>query len=325
VGLHYLAHTNLPAGELAAAASQIEESCSITDATGNKPVAYTELALAAFRGREAEASSLIRNAVRMASANGHGRVVSFATYASAVLYNGIGRYDSARDAALRVIERDVAGYGSLVVAELAEAASRTGNIDLVHRALAWIVERTAARATAWSRGIEARIRALVSEGDHADKLYRESIALLGETRLRVELARGHLVYGEWLRRARHRVEARYELTIAHDMLAAMGLEGFAQRALSELQASGATTRNRGITAREELTAQEHHIARLASQGLSNPDIGIQLFLSARTVEWHLRKVFTKLGISSRLQLSTALALNDDPRPEKSFRDVGLNR
>ncbi len=310
VGLHYMAHTNLPAGELATAASQIDESCSITEATGNQPVAYTELALAAFRGQEAEVSALIGNTIRTATANGQGRIVSFATYASAVLYNGIGRYDAARDAALRVIDRNVVGYGSLVVAELAEAASRTGDIGLVHRALGWIRERTAAAPTEWSRGIEARIRALISEGDDADRLYRESIALLGATRLRAELARGHLLYGEWLRRERRRVDARKQLGTAHDRLAAMGLEGFARRARDELLATGATARKRGITTREELTAQEDRIARLASQGLSNPEIGVQLFLSARTVEWHLRKVFTKLGISSRVELRAALAPDD---------------
>jgi DNA-binding CsgD family transcriptional regulator len=310
VGLHYLAHTNLPAGELAAAAAQIDESRAITDATGTEPVAYTELALAAFRGREAEASELIRNTVRTATVNGQGRIVSFATYAGAVLYNGIGRYHDARDAALRVIDRDVIGYGSLVVAELAEAASRTGDIELVHRALGWMVERTAATATEWARGIEARIRALASQDDQADPLYRESITLLGQTRLRAQLARGHLLYGEWLRRTRRRVEARDQLTIAHDMLAAMGLEGFTQRARSELEATGATARKRGTITSEELTMREHHIARLASQGLSNPDIGGQLFLSARTVEWHLRNVFTKLGISSRVQLRAALTVDD---------------
>ena len=316
VALHYLAHTNLPAGELALAAAQIDESCAITDATGNTPVAYTELALAAFRGREVEASGLIDNTVRTGTINGQGRIVSFATYASAVLYNGIGRHDAARDAALRVIDRDVLGYGPLVVAELAEAASRTGDIELVHGALEWVAERTAVTATAWARGIEARIRALASEDDQADQLYRESIALLGKTRLRAELARGHLLYGEWLRRARRRVDARHQLTIAHEMLAAMGLEGFAHRARTELEATGATARGRGSTTSEQLTTREHHIARLASQGLSNPDIGVQLFLSARTVEWHLRKVFTKLGISSRVQLKAALILDNEPPPRR---------
>jgi DNA-binding CsgD family transcriptional regulator len=307
VGLHYLAHTNLVAGELAAAAAQIDESSSISDATGSQPVAYTELALAAFRGREAEASALIRSTIRTATANGQGRIVSFATYASAVLYNGIGRYDAARDAALRVIDREVMGYSSLVIAELAEAASRTGDIELIHRALAWMRERTAATPTGWSRGIEARIHALASDGEDADRLYLESIALLGGTRLRAELARGHLLYGEWLRRERRRADARGQLGTAHEMLVEMGLEGFAHRARDELLATGATVRKRSISTREELSAQESHIARLASEGLSNPEIGAQLFLSGRTVEWHLRKVFTKLGISSRDHLRAALA------------------
>jgi DNA-binding CsgD family transcriptional regulator len=310
VELHYHAHTNLPAGELAMAASQIDESCSITEAMGNRPVAYTELALAAFRGRESEASALISDAIRTATDNGQGRIVSFATYASAVLYNGIGRYQAARDAALRVIDRDVIGYGSLAVAELAEAASRTGDIGLVHRSLAWIRERTAAAPTDWSRGTEARIRALLSNGDDADRLYRESIALLGATRLRAEAARGHLLYGEWLRRERRRIDARKQLTIAHDRLAAMGLEGFARRARDELLATGATARKRSSPARERLTAQEARIAELAAQGLSNPEIGAQLFLSTRTVEWHLSKVFAKLGIRSRVELRAALAADD---------------
>ena len=306
VGLHYLAHTNLLAGELATAAAQIDESRSITSATGNPPVAYTELALAAFQGRETEASELIRDTIRTATANGQGRIVSFATYASAVLYNGIGRYEAARDAAWRVIERDVIGYGSLVIAELAEAASRTGDVELVHHALAWIQERTAASPTPWATGIEARIGALSSDGDDADRLYRESITLLGGTRLRAELARGHLLYGEWLRRERRRVDARKHLVIAHDMLAVMGLEGFAQRAARELLATGATARKRTSATRDQLTAQENLIARLASEGLTNPEIGVQLFLSPRTVEYHLRKVFTKLGISSRAQLPDLL-------------------
>ena len=315
IALHYLAHINLPAGELAAAAAQIDESSSIADATGNRQVAYTELALAAFRGREAEASALIRNTIRTANANGQGRIVSFATYASAVLYNGLGRYGAARDAARRVIERNVIGYDSLVIAELAEAASRTGDAVLLDDASAWIHERTAATPTDWATGIEARIDALRSVGAEAERKYHESISLLGKTRLRAELARGHLLYGEWLRRERRRVDAREQLSIAHEMLTTMGLEGFARRAGHELLATGATARKRTVTTRDQLTKQEEHIARLAGEGLSNPEIGAQLFLSPRTVEWHLRKVFTKLDVSSRLQLPDALArVDEQPTP-----------
>lgn len=314
VGLHYLAHANLPAGELATAAAQIDESSSITAATGNPPVGYTDLALEAFRGREAQASELIDKTIATAGANGQGRIVSFATYASAVLYNGIGRYGLARDAAQRVIEHDVIGYGSLVIAELAEAASRTGDADLLEQSLAWMRERAVATPTAWAAGIAARIAALASTGEDADRLYRESIGRLGETRLKAELGRGHLLYGEWLRREGHRVDARKQLLIAHDLLIAMGLEGFARRAANELQATGATPRKRTPTTRDHLTTQEQRIAQLAGQGLSNPEIAAQLFLSTKTVEFHLRKVFSKLRISSRVQLPTALA-NRHERPE----------
>ncbi len=311
VGLHYLAHANLPAGALAMAAAQIDESRSITAATGNPPVGYTELALEAFRGREAQASELIHKTIATARASGQGRIVSFATYASAVLYNGIGRYALARDAAQRVIEHDVIGYGSLVIAELAEAASRTGDLDLLEQALAWIRDRAVATPTAWATGIAARIGAMASTGDDADRLYRESIALLGVTRLKAELGRGHLLYGEWLRREGRRVDARKQLLLAHELLVAIGLEGFAQRAAHELQATGATPRKRTPTTRDQLTTQEERIARLAGEGFSNPEIAAQLFLSNKTVEFHLRKVFVKLGISSRVQLTTALGNTDE--------------
>jgi DNA-binding CsgD family transcriptional regulator len=228
-----------------------------------------------------------------------------------VLYNGIGRYALARDAAQRVVEHDVIGYGSLVIAELAEAASRTGDADLLEQALAWMRERAVVTSTAWAAGIAARIGALASNGDDADRLYRESIDLLGQTRLKAEVGRGHLLYGEWLRREGRRVDARGQLLIAHELLVAMGLEGFAQRAAHELEATGATPRKRTPTARDQLTTQERRIARLAGDGLSNPEIAAQLFLSLKTVEFHLHKVFTKLGIGSRVQLPTALANTEE--------------
>jgi ATP/maltotriose-dependent transcriptional regulator MalT len=224
-----------------------------------------------------------------------------------VLYNGLGRHDIARDVAWRAFERDPLGRGPFLVPELAEAASRTGDQALVEAALEWLVERTRVTQTEWALGIEARIRALLSEGDAAGSLYRESIDRLGRTRLRTELARAHLLYGEWLRREHRRVDAREQLRTAHEMLATMGIEAFAERARRELAATGETARKRSLETRDELTAQEAQIARLARDGLSNPEIGTRLFISRRTVEYHLHKVFAKLDISSRNQLHRALA------------------
>jgi DNA-binding CsgD family transcriptional regulator len=225
-----------------------------------------------------------------------------------VLYNGLGRHDAARDAAWRAFERDPVGRGPFLVTELAEAASRTGDAALVRAALEWLSERTAVTPTEWALGIEARVRALVSEGEAAERLYRESIARLGRTRLHVELARAHLLYGEWLRRERRRVDARQQLRTAHEMLTAMGVEAFADRARRELLATGETVRKRTVETRGELTAQEAQIARLARDGLSNPEIGVRLFISPRTVKYHLRKVFLKLGINSRTELGRVLPL-----------------
>jgi DNA-binding CsgD family transcriptional regulator len=223
-----------------------------------------------------------------------------------VLYNGLGRHDLARDAAWQVFERDPVGVGPWLVPELAEAASRTGDAALVKAVLEWLSERTRAAPTEWVLGIEARVRALLSQGDAADALYRESIERLGRTRVRVEVARAHLLYGEWLRRERRRVDARGELRTAHEMLDTMGIEAFAERARRELLATGETARKRTVETRDELTAQEAQIARLARDGLSNPEIGTRLFISPRTVQYHLSKVFAKLGISSRNELDRVL-------------------
>ncbi|HEV8648693.1 MAG TPA: AAA family ATPase [Actinomycetes bacterium] len=221
--LNSLAGTHLLAGELTTAAVMIEEDRLIAQATGNQPVAYTEMMLAAWRGQEAQASELIEATLQEPTARGLGMFVNLATYASSVLYNGLGRHDAARDAAWRAFERDQVGYGPLVVSELAEAASRTGDVALVRAALQWLSERTRVTPTDWALGIEARIRALLSEGDIAERRYRESIARLGRTRVRAELARTHLLYGEWLRRERRRLDAREQLRTAHDMLATMGV------------------------------------------------------------------------------------------------------
>ena len=312
--LNFLAMSHLFAGDLTTAAQLIDEDRVIGEVTGNRPVGYAAMALVAWQGQEAQASELIEATSRAATARGLGRMVSFADYASSVLYNGLGRHDIARDAAWRAFERDELGYGPYVVPELAEAASRTGDVALVRAALQWLSERTRAAPTEWALGIEARVRALLSEGDAAEAHYRESIDRLGRTRVRMQLARAHLLYGEWLRRERRRLDAREQLRTAHVMLDAMGIEAFAERARRELQATGATARKRTVVTSGELTAQEAVIARLAREGLSNPEIGSRLFISARTVQSHLGKVFAKLAISSRGQLDQVLA--SDPATAK---------
>ena len=304
LALNLRAWTHLAFGELTAAAELYDEDRLIAEATGNRPLADREMMLAAWRGEEAKASELIEGTLKQPTSGGIG-VIS-AMHASAVLHNGLGRHDTARDAAWRAFDTDPVGRGPFLVPELAEAASRTGDVALLGSVLEWVSERARVTPTEWALGIEARVRALLSEGDVADALYRESIARLGRTRLRVELARGHLLYGEWLRRERRRVDARVQLRIAHDRLDAMGVEAFAERARRELLATGETARRRSVETRDELTAQEALIARLARDGLSNPEIGTRLFISPRTVKYHLRTVFLKLGVSSRNELERVL-------------------
>jgi DNA-binding CsgD family transcriptional regulator len=312
--LNFLATTHLLAGELTTAARLIEEDRLIAEVTGNPPAGYAAMMLGAWRGQEHAASELIGATVRVATARGQGRMINMAAYASSVLYNGLGRHDIARDAAWRAFERDELGYGPYVVPELAEAASRTGDAALVRTALEWLSERTRVAPTEWALGIQARVRALLSEGDAAEKLYRESIDRLDRTRVRVQLARAHLLYGEWLRRQRRRRDARAQLRTAHDLLDSMGIEAFAERARRELQATGETARKRTGQPGDALTAQETVIARLARDGLSNPEIGARLFISARTVQYHLHKVFTKLAIGSRGQLDRALPQDPATKP-----------
>jgi DNA-binding CsgD family transcriptional regulator/tetratricopeptide (TPR) repeat protein len=312
--LNSLATTHLLAGELATAARLVDEDRLIAEVTGNPPARYAAMMLAAWRGQEPAASELIVATSRAATALGMGRLVNAANYASSVLANGLGRHDAARDAAWQAFTRDQLGLGPFVVPELAEAASRTGDVALVRAALRWLSDRTRLAPSEWALGIEARLRALLSQGDAAEKLYRESIERLGRTRVRVEVARAQLLYGEWLRRRRRRIDAREQLRTAHDLLEAMGIEGFAERARRELLATGETARKRTVATREALTAQEAVIARLARNGLSNPEIGSRLFISARTVQYHLGKIFAKLAISSRGQLDQVLP--SDPATSK---------
>ena len=205
-----------------------------------------------------------------------------------------------------VFERDPIGQGPFLVSELAEASSRTGDRAIVTATADWLAERTSAIRTGWVLGIEARVGALLSDGETAERLYRASIAHLERTRVRVELARAHLLYGEWLRRVRRRVDAREHLRAAYEMLATMGIDAFAERARRELLATGETVRKRTVETRDDLTAQEAQIARLARDGLSNPAIAARLFISPRTVKYHLRKVFIKLDIGSRIELERVL-------------------
>jgi ATP/maltotriose-dependent transcriptional regulator MalT len=217
--------------------------------------------------------------------------------------NSLGRYEDAFAAAEQAAEyRYELGFSNWALVELVEAAVRSGKAERAANAIERLSETTGASATDWGLGILARSRALLSEGEGAEALYREAIERLDRTRMRAELARAHLLYGEWLRRENRRVDAREQLRAAHDTFSGMGAEAFAERARRELLATGETVRKRSVETRDELTAQESQIARLAGEGRTNPEIGSELFISPRTVEWHLRKVFTKLGISSRKQL-----------------------
>jgi DNA-binding CsgD family transcriptional regulator len=300
------------AGELAAGASLIEELRPATEATGSHIPSHASLVLAAWRGREAEASMLIEAIVQEVASRGEGLGVTVTHWARAVLYNGLGRYEDALAAAERASGQpeDLAVF-NWGLAELIIAAVRSGHMERASAALERLSEITRASGTDWALGIEARSRALLSKGDAAERLYREAIERLGRTHVRVELGRAHLLYGEWLRRERRRVDAREQLRTAHEMFTAMGLEAFAGRAARELLATGERARKRTVETREDLTAQEAEIARLARDGLSNPEIGARLFISARTVEYHLHKVFSKLNIRSRTQLPLALPQKAD--------------
>jgi len=306
LALNFLGGSLVQSGELATAELVFDEDRLVAEATGNQPVLYNGVLLAVWRGQEAKATELLESTRREADARGMGRFVTNLTYLESVLGNALGRYEDARDAAWQAFERDELGFGSLIVPELAEAASRTGETALLNTALDWVTERAQVTPTEWARGIEARVGALASAGGAAEALYREALERLGRTRLRIELARTHLLYGEWLRREQRRVDAREQLRTAHELLSTMGVDAFADRAERELLATGETVRKRLVETRGDLTAQEAQIARLARDGLTNPEIGAQFFISPRTVQYHLRKVFLKLGISSRGELERVL-------------------
>ena len=293
-------------GDLAGAASLMAEATAISEVTGTRLPPYTEMLVLAMRGHASGAMSLIEQTVEQVAEARQG-IASTAHWAAAILYNGLGRYEEARAAAEAAGSAPLDLFAAMwSLPELVESATRTGAGDVAQHAVERLTETTRPAGTDWGLGVEARSRALVSEGPAAEALYHEAVERLRRTRLRADLGRSHLLYGEWLRREHRRVDARAQLRIAHDHFRSMGMDAFAERARTELFATGGKARKRTVETRDELTTQERHIAELARDGLSNPEIGARLFLSPRTVEWHLRKVFTKLGIHSRHELSRAL-------------------
>ena len=306
IALHYRAGVHVHAAEFAAAAALVDEADRISEATGTARFTYTLMVLAGWRGNHAEALRVIRASMQDATARGEGRVIALAEYATAVLHNGLGRYEDALAAARRGCSDDDLGLCGWSLVELIEAAARSGNPDVAADALRQLEARTRAAGTDWALGVEACSRALLSEGIKAESLYREAVERLTCTRIAMHLARAHLLYGEWLRREGRRLDARAHLRLAHDTFSRAGAGAFGERTRRELLATGETVPRRTAETRDVLTAQEAQIARLAADGHSNPEIGAQLFISPRTVEYHLRKVFTKLAISSRRELRAAL-------------------
>ena len=313
VGVNVLAQAVALAGESERAALLCAEADSAREATGAGVAPYGALALAAVTG--AEQTVLIEDTIAKATASGQGTAVQYAHWARAAIMNAAARYAEAVPSALAAAEDTPEMFVSAwALEELVEAAARSGDGELARDALERLSAHVRPSATDWGLGVEARSRALVSDGAAAEDLFQGALERLGRTRLRPELARTHLVYGEWLRREGRRVDARAELRTAHELLASCGMSALADRAQIELLATGEKVRRRSAETRDELTPQERQIALLAGEGLSNPEIGSRLFLSPRTVEWHLRKVFVKLGIASRRELAQALPAESAAQP-----------
>ena len=307
VALCYRAVMHVHAGEFGPAAALVDEADAINDGAGTAPPLPVSLFVLAWQGKEDGVSEAIDVAIEDAVARGEGSTISVAEHAKAVLYNGLGHYQDALVTAQRACEHDDLGLLGWSLTELVEAGARSGSVASAAAALRRLEEHTRPAGTDWALGILARSSALLRHGEEADALYQEALERLGRTRIAVHVARAHLVYGEWLRREGRRVDAREHLRAAHEMFIGMGADAFAERTRRELLATGEAVRKRSVATRDDLTAQEAQIARLAADGRTNQEIGAELFISPRTVEWHLRKVFMKFGIRSRKELRAALS------------------
>jgi DNA-binding CsgD family transcriptional regulator len=309
---------HLFAGNVALAASLVEQVEAVADAIDNRPVPYSALAVAAFRGRDAEARQLIEAGTKDFAARGDGLGVAMALWATALLDNGLARYQEAFVAAEAALEDPYeVSFSPLATVELVEAASRIGNEAAATPALDRLAQGTSASGTGWARAVEARCRALLSEGEAAETLYRQAIDLLVPTMLGFDLARTRLLFGEWLRRERRPREAREQLRAAHGLFSEFGMEAFSERAVVELRATGERARSRTVETRSDLTPQEAQISRLVAEGATNPEIAAQMFISPSTVEYHLRKVFNKLGVKSRTQLARRVVQSTSAPPQRT--------
>ncbi|MEN4475501.1 helix-turn-helix transcriptional regulator [Mycolicibacterium cosmeticum] len=306
VALVYQAGVHVFAGELDVASRLTAEADALTSATGYAPIKSTGMVLAAIRGTE-DCAQVVEEIESDAMDRGEGRVLGSAAYATALLNNGLGRYDLALTSARQACRHDDPGFYGWALAELVEAGARAGAPELARDAMAQLEERTLAAGTDWALGFRARCRALLADGPAAEELYREAIERLERTPIRLHAGRAHLLYGEWLLREQRPGEARRHLRIAEQSLRDVGAHAFAERARYELAATGETVRTRARSDPAPLSTREAQIAQLAADGLTNPEIGARLFLSPHTVEWHLRKVYAKLGIRSRRHLSAKLA------------------
>ena len=302
-------------GDFETATSLAAEKDVVNEVTGIRLASTCDLLLAGYRGRPAEATPLFSATTRTRSLAGREALSSSPSWAAAVLHNGLGRYAEALAAAEPVTGENYQPLATqLILPELIEAAVRTGQTEIARDGLDRLSAMTTIEGSDWAKGLEARSRALVSEGQEAEHHYAEAVERLGRTQLRPELARAHLLYGEWLRRENRRLDARHQLHAAYHLLDAIGADAFAERARRELLATGEKVRKREVDTYSQLTPQEEHIVRLARDGRTNPEIAAELFISPRTVEWHFRKVFAKLGITSRRDLHNAMPTRGQPTP-----------